>query len=54
MTVVEVEALLLSAPDRERFVCLDAVHMTEPYHRLMAKEWLKLLAGARGPALAGR
>jgi hypothetical protein len=22
--------------------------MTEPYHRLMAKEWLKFLAGARG------
>jgi photosystem II stability/assembly factor-like uncharacterized protein len=54
ITVVEVEALLLSAPERDRFSCLDAVHMTEPYHRLMAKEWLKLLAGARGPALAGR
>jgi hypothetical protein len=25
--------------------------MTEPYHRLMAKEWLKLLAGARGAVL---
>jgi photosystem II stability/assembly factor-like uncharacterized protein len=26
-------------------------HMTEPYHRLMAKEWLKLLVGARGAGL---
>jgi hypothetical protein len=52
MELVEVEALLLSAPDRDRFVCLDGIHMTEPYHRLMAKEWLKLLVGARGPALA--
>ena len=27
--------------------------MTEPYHRLMAKEWLKLLVGARGAAPGG-
>jgi photosystem II stability/assembly factor-like uncharacterized protein len=54
MRVVEVEDLLLAAPERDQFVCLDGIHMTEPYHRLMAKEWLKLLAGARGPALAGR
>ena len=40
------------APDRDRFLCLDGIHMTEPYHRLMAKEWLKLLAGARGVRLA--
>ncbi len=52
MDVVEVEALLLAAPDRDRFVSLDGIHMTEPYHRLMAKEWLKLLAGARGVRLA--
>ena len=26
---------------------IDGIHMTEPYHRLMAKEWLKYLAGAR-------
>jgi hypothetical protein len=54
MRVVEVEDLLLAAPERDQFVCLDGIHMTEPYHRLMAKEWLKLLVGARGPALAGR
>jgi hypothetical protein len=40
--------------DVDRFLCLDGIHMTEPYHRLMAREWLKLLLGARGPALAGR
>ena len=54
MTVIEVSPLLAAAPDRERFMCLDGIHMTEPYHRLMAKEWLKLLVGARAPQLAGR
>jgi hypothetical protein len=54
MTVIEVSPLLAAAPDRERFICLDGIHMTEPYHRLMAKEWLKLLVGARKPELAGR
>jgi hypothetical protein len=52
--VVEVEALLAASPDRDRFLCLDKIHMTEPYHRLMAKEWLKLLVGARGPSLAAK
>ena len=51
--LIEVAPLLASAPDRDRFVCLDGIHMTEPYHRLMAKEWLKLLAGVRGPKLVG-
>ena len=47
-TVVEVGPLLAGRKD---FFCLDNVHMREPYHRLMAKEWLKLLVAARGPAL---
>jgi hypothetical protein len=51
ITVVEVSRLLAESPDRARFSCLDKIHMTEPYHRLMAKEWLKLLVGARGAAL---
>jgi hypothetical protein len=51
MEVVEVGKLLLEAPERDAFLCLDGIHMTEPYHRLMAREWLKLLAGARGPRL---
>lgn len=46
--VIEVGSVLSSAPERAGFICLDGIHMTEPYHRLMAKEWLKFLAGARG------
>ena len=46
ITIVEVSRLLSAAPDRARFVCLDGIHMTEPWHRLMAKEWLTLLVGA--------
>ena len=52
-TLVEVASLLSASPDRARFLCMDGVHMTEPYHRLMAKEWLRLLAGVRGPKLVG-
>jgi photosystem II stability/assembly factor-like uncharacterized protein len=48
IAIVEVAGILSSAPDRDRFLSLDGIHMTEPYHRLMAREWLKLLAGARG------
>lgn len=51
ITIVEVSRLLSTAPDRARFVALDGIHMTEPWHRLMAKEWLKVLVGARGAAL---
>ena len=46
--VIEVGNVLASSPDRAKFLCLDGIHMTEPYHRLMAKEWLKFIAGARG------
>jgi hypothetical protein len=52
--IVEVGEILARSPDRARFICLDGIHMTEPYHRLMAKEWLKYLAGARQAKLAGR
>jgi hypothetical protein len=51
IAIVEVGRLLREAPDRHLFLSLDRVHMTEPYHRLMAKEWLKYLAGARGERL---
>jgi hypothetical protein len=54
MTVIEVDQLISAAPDRERFVCLDGIHMTEPYHRLMAKQWLKFLVGAREAKLDQR
>lgn len=46
--VIEVGQILATAPNRPKFICLDGIHMTEPYHRLMAKEWLKYLAGTRG------
>jgi hypothetical protein len=46
-TIIEVDSIISSAPDRDRFMCLDGIHMTEPYHRLMAKEWLKFLTGKR-------
>lgn len=46
ITIIEVGAVLKAAPERERFVSLDKIHMTEPYHRLMAKQWLRFLAGA--------
>jgi hypothetical protein len=51
MTVIEVGKRLASAPDRSKFTCLDGIHMTEPYHRLMAREWLAFLVGARAAAL---
>jgi len=46
IAVIEVGSILANAPDRSKFICLDGIHMTEPYHRLMAKEWLKYLAGS--------
>jgi hypothetical protein len=51
--VIEVGSILASSPERSKFICLDGIHMTEPYHRLMAKEWLKYLAGARGDKAEG-
>ena len=51
ITIVEVGRVLEASPDRERFLCLDGIHMTEPYHRLLAKEWFAFLAGARSAAL---
>ena len=50
--VIEVGEILATSPDRSKFMCLDGIHMTEPYHRLMAKEWLKYLAGSRGNKLS--
>jgi len=41
-----VSPTLAASPNRGRFLCLDHIHMTEPYHRLMAKEWLKIIVGA--------
>ncbi len=53
LRVIEVEPLLNAAPDRASFLCLDKIHMTEPYHRLVAREWLRFLLGARSARLSG-
>src|SRR5262249_5313288 len=42
--VIPVGDALATAPDRANFICLDGIHMKEPYHRLMARLWLKYLA----------
>jgi hypothetical protein len=47
LTVLEVGKLLSTHPERSRFVCLDGIHMTPPYHKLMAGELLKYIVGAR-------
>jgi hypothetical protein len=47
--IIEVSSILNSSPDREGFSCLDHIHMTEPYHRLMAKQWLKALLDTAKP-----
>jgi hypothetical protein len=41
--IIPVEAIFNASRDRDKFRCLDYIHMTEPYHRLMAKLWLKAL-----------
>jgi hypothetical protein len=41
--IAPVSTILAASPDRSRFICLDHIHMTEPYHRLMAKEWLRVI-----------
>ncbi len=41
--IARVSPILVASPDRSRFLCLDHIHMTEPYHRLMAKLWLRVI-----------
>lgn len=47
MDLIPCEQAIDTAPERGRFLSLDGIHMTEPYHRLMARLWLSALAGAR-------
>ena len=54
ITIIPVGAVLASSPERARFLCLDGIHMTEPYHRLMAKEWLQFLLSAEQPRAGTR
>ena len=51
--VINVSSILNSSPDRDHFLCLDHIHMTEPYHRLMAKQWLKALLETANDVRAG-
>ena len=44
--VVPVADRLAASPDHARFLSLDGIHMTEPYHRLMALAWLEALEQA--------
>ncbi len=41
--IATVSTILAASLDRSRFICLDHIHMTEPYHRLMAREWLRVI-----------
>ena len=50
--VAIVSPILAASLDRSRFSCLDHIHMTEPYHRLMAKEWLRVILKEPLTALA--
>lgn len=55
MTLIPVGARIDAAPDRDTFLALDHIHMTEPYHRLLAKAWLEYLAASvpsASPAVA--
>ena len=41
--IVPAAGRLAAAPDHAKFLSLDGIHMTEPYHRLMALVWLEAL-----------
>ena len=43
VTIVPARATLAASPDKDNFLCMDKIHMKEPYHRLMAKLWLKAI-----------
>jgi hypothetical protein len=47
ITLIEVGPLLDGHPQRTMFMCLDRVHMTPVWHKFMAGELLKFIAGAR-------
>ena len=44
LKIIAARCVLDAAPDVDRFLTLDGIHMDEPYHRLMAKRWLCFLA----------
>ena len=54
LNIIEVKPLLMASAQKDNFLCLDGVHMQEPWHLLMAREWFKYLAGTRKDELAAK
>ena len=50
--VIEVGSILANAPERSKFICLDGIHMTEPYHRLDGEGVAEVSGGASGKKLS--
>lgn len=48
LVILEVGKQTMAHPQVKEFVCLDGTHMRPPYHKFLAGEVLKFLAGARG------
>jgi hypothetical protein len=44
LRLADFDDVVQAAPDKSEFLSLDKIHMTEPYHRLMAREFLRFLA----------
>jgi hypothetical protein len=44
MALIPVAGRIDASPDHGSFLSLDGIHMTEPYHRLLAQAWLEHLA----------
>jgi hypothetical protein len=43
LRLADFDDAVLAAPNKADFLCLDKIHMTESYHRLMAREFLRFL-----------
>jgi len=43
LRLADFDDIVQAAPNKGSFVSLDKIHMTEPYHRLMAREFLRFL-----------
>jgi hypothetical protein len=41
LAIIPVADLISTHPDRSKFICLDGVHMTDPWHKMMAAVWVK-------------
>ena len=45
--ILPARTILDAAPNHASFPCMDGIHRTEPYHRLMAYLWLKAVLATR-------